>query len=122
MSLAAKLVLAILLVLGGGAAGIRWEKGQQALREQQQREDEAKAYARRLDRQDGAAQGHERDKERMRVQFVTITEEVERVVEKPIYRDVCLDDDGLRILRRAIDGSEAASEPAPALPGPDSAR
>ena len=40
------------------------------------------------------------------------------MVEKPVYRDVCFDDDGLRLIGAAISGHSAASEPAPAVPGP----
>lgn len=67
-------------------------------------------------RVDVSAEGHEKDKARIQSDFAPITKEVERVVEKPVYRNVCLDDDGLRVLSRAIAGPPAASEPAPAVP------
>lgn len=73
-------------------------------------------------RVDVAAGGHEADKSELRTEFVEIVKEVERVVEKPVYRDACLDDDGLRVLRAAIDPAPAASQPAPALPGSSAAR
>lgn len=66
---------------------------------------------------DKGAAAHEADRARIRKEFITITQEVERVVEKPVYRNVCLDDDGLRILERAITGESAAGEPASALSG-----
>ena len=65
---------------------------------------------------DAGAAGHESDKAAIKTEFITITKEVRRVVEKPIYRNVCLDADGLRILERAISGQPAASQPAPTLP------
>lgn len=69
---------------------------------------------------DAGAAGHEADKAGIKTQFITITKEAERVIlEKPMYRNVCLDDDGLRILARAIGGQRAPGEPAPALPGSD---
>jgi len=71
---------------------------------------------------DQGAAGHEADKARIRTQYITLTEEVERVVQKPVYRDVCLDDDGLRILAGAITGQPAAGQPAPAVPRPEPAR
>lgn len=71
---------------------------------------------------DQGAAGHEADRARIRTQFITITKEAERVVEKPVYRNVCLDDDGLRILARAITDQPATGEPAAAVPGLDPAR
>lgn len=65
---------------------------------------------------DGAATGHEADKAKAKVQFRTIYQEVERVVERPVYRNVCLDDDGLRIISAAIGAKPAASEPAASVP------
>ena len=53
-----------------------------------------------------------------RVEFRTITKEVEKIVEKPVYRDVCLDADGLRAVNAALTGaSPPAPEPSDALPG-----
>jgi hypothetical protein len=81
-------------------------------------EQQAKEQAIRLQRGDGAAMGHEADKAEIRTEFVTITEEVERVVEKPVYRDVCLDPDGMRVLSDAIRGAAPAGQPASAVPRP----
>lgn len=66
---------------------------------------------------DGAATGHETDKAKAKVQFRTIYQEVERVVEKPIYRNVCLDDDGLRLIATAIGAKPSASQPETGVPG-----
>jgi hypothetical protein len=68
-------------------------------------------------RVDTAAAEHEGDKREIIVQWKTITKEVDRVVEKPVYRDMCLDDDGMRVLREAI-APTPASEPPGAVPGP----
>lgn len=57
----------------------------------------------------GAAK-HEADKAQIRTVFKTITQEVERIVEKPIYRDICLDDEGLSILRKSIDAANDLGE------------
>lgn len=80
---------------------------------------EAAAEQKRMNEKaaDVAASGHETDKAKTRVQFKTIYQEVDRVVEKPVYRNVCLDDDGLRLIQAAIGAQPAASQPAPTLPG-----
>lgn len=67
---------------------------------------------------DVAAERHEVVKEVIRKEFVPIYKEVDRVVEKIVYRDtVCFDDDGLRVLKDAINGhAKAASESPAKLP------
>lgn len=66
---------------------------------------------------DQAATRYEQAREQVRAEFQIIYRDRDRVVEKPIYRNVCLDADGLRLIRRAItDQAESASEPSPALP------
>lgn len=118
MSALAQLAIALVLLVAGFGAGVRWHAGQDAIAAQEAREQVERQ--RRFDekRVDVAAAGHQADEREIRTEFITITEEVERVVEKPVYRDVCLDDDGLRALRAAIGPGAAASEPARAVPGP----
>jgi len=69
-----------------------------------------------------AAAGHEKDREVIRTEFITITETVEKIVEKPVYRNVCFDDDGMRALRAAIRPGSTASQPGPAVPRSDGPR
>jgi hypothetical protein len=76
----------------------------------------------RAERGDGAAVAHEATKAGMRRQDQILTREVERVVEKAVYRDVCIDADGLRILAADIASRRAASEPTPAVPPASDAR
>ena len=106
----------------GAAFGVKFHAGITAQRDLATHEAQAKATAKKLDRGDKAAVGHEADKSQIRTEFVTITQEVERVVEKPVYRNMCFDDDGLRLLGNAIAGRPAASQPAPALPEPSATR
>lgn len=70
---------------------------------------------------DKAAEAHEVEKVKIRTEVQQIFTEVERVVEKPVYRNVCFDDDGLRQLQRAIGSGAGTGQPAPALPGLDRA-
>lgn len=116
MSWALQLVLALAIFAAGGAAGIKYHAGVDAQRELLVKEAGAKETVRKIERGDKAAVAHENDKVRMRTEFVPITEEIERVVEKPVYRDICFDDDGLRLIGAALGRRGPASEPAPAVP------
>jgi len=67
---------------------------------------------------DNASASHEGFRENERVVYKTITQTVDRIVDRPVYRNVCIDADGLQSLRAAIHGSDAdTSKPAPAVPG-----
>lgn len=117
MSWAARLVILLACFAAGGAAGIKWQIGQQARIELAAAELRASDARQQRLLGDKAARSHEADKVQIRTQIKTIFKEVERVVEKPIYRDtICFDDDGLRIIRAALGSAPAASEPAPAVP------
>lgn len=66
----------------------------------------------------GAATELEQDNAEANVVYREITVEVDRIVERPVYRDRCFDDDGLRAANRALAGPRApAAEPHRALPG-----
>ncbi len=77
--------------------------------------------AARVAKADAAAVLHEAAREQIKTEIQTVIREVPRVVEKPVYRNVCLDGDGLRLVRQAI-GAGAAGEPAPAVSGAVGAR
>jgi hypothetical protein len=74
-------------------------------------EHEAEVQRHRARVADTAAAGHEADRAELRTAFRTIYSEVERVVEKPIYRNVCFDTDGLRALDAAIGGAAPGESP-----------
>lgn len=51
------------------------------------------------------------------IRYKTLVREVEKVVERPVYANVCLDADGLRLANSALAGSSAAPRvPANPLP------
>lgn len=59
----------------------------------------AKKQAEKQHAADAAYQQHKAAADAaQRVQYV----EIEKIIEKPVYRNICLDDDGLRELNRAI--------------------
>lgn len=117
MSIAARLVLLLALFVAGFAAGIKWHAGRVAIAEQARQVNQRATE--RLQRQNTntAAAVHEADKVQIRAEFIPIREEVERVVEKPVYRDVCLDADGLRVIQSAVDRANGtAGQPGHAVP------
>ncbi len=65
-----------------------------------------------------AATQHEREKIVIREKFIPIREEVEHVITQVVYRDtVCLPDDGLRVIRAAIDRANGTTgEPGDTVP------
>lgn len=113
------LALAILGALGGighaiyeaGADAVRleWEQANARAREQ--------ADARAGD----ASAGLEVEREKSKVVYRTITKNVDRYIDRTVYKSECFDADGLRDARAAIAGATApAREPdraVPAAPG-----
>lgn len=117
MSIAAKLILLLAMALAGFAAGVKWQVGIVAARDLKAVQDNARTQILRADRADQAADRHEKSKAAIEVRYQTIEKEVQRVVEKPVYRNICLDDDGLRLVRDALAGpASAASQPAGSVP------
>jgi hypothetical protein len=56
----------------------------------------------------------EKDNARSHTVFRTITQQVDKIIDRPVFHNVCLDDDGLRLANLALSG--VATE-APAGPG-----
>lgn len=56
-----------------------------------------------------AATTFEKGRNRVETVFQTITETVETIVDRPVYRNVCFDDDGMRELARSIAETAATS-------------
>lgn len=107
--------IAACLFAAGAASGVKLQSALTDQKELAEQRAAAWEQAKRIDKIDVASAGHEADKEQIRTQFKTIIKEVDRVVQKPIYLNVCFDDDGLRAARAAIGPAAAASQPAPAL-------
>lgn len=98
----------------GGWTANDWRRDAEVL---EQKQADAKENFRRGEPEGEKGKAFEQDKSQIVKQLRPIIREVERVVEKPVYRNVCLDDDGLRLLRSAIAGTEVpASEPLPTVP------
>lgn len=118
MSLALQLVLAFIIYAGGVGTGIKWHAGEIARRDLVAQQQQAKEVGIKLARGDKAAVAFEGDKARIRTEFLTITEKVDRVVQNPVYRDMCFDAAGVQLVNTAINpAAAAASQPAPSVPG-----
>ena len=102
MSIAAKLVLLIACLVVGFAAGVKYHAGRDAIAEQARQVNQRATE--RLQRQNSntAAVAHESDKVRIETEYRDVIKEVQRVVEKPVYRNVCLDPDGLSVIDDAL--------------------
>lgn len=112
-------VTALAIGFSGGwlAQGWRWDSAE--LARQQKVKADALAQVRRIDK---ASESYEGDRAASKTEFTTITKEVERVIEKPVYRNVCIDDDGLRQLERAARTTGYSGEPAPRVPASGTAK
>ena len=53
------------------------------------------------DKAQKASENYEQTKETERVKTETITRTVQKIVERPIYINTCLDDDGVRLINEA---------------------
>jgi len=108
-------LLGLVLGFGGGWKTQAWRYDSAEL-------DRSRAASRdqlkKIERVDDAAAKHETFKAKEQIRYVYRTQLVDRIVERPVYRDACFDDDGLRVLNDAIAGREPAGEPASAVPGP----
>ena len=61
------------------------------------------------DKAQKASEDYEQTKETERIKTETITRTVQKVVERPIYINTCLDDDGVRLINEAGNTSEFKS-------------
>jgi len=111
MALSAKLILSLVLVASGFTIGWKTQGWRWEAFEAERLRSEAAAKTDALAKADKAAENHEAEKAKLQQQFVTIYRDVEHVVEKPVYHNVCIDADGLRIIAKAIGNSPAASQP-----------
>lgn len=76
---------------------------------------QAKADVQQAQRTSTAVQQHAKVKTETEIRYVTVTREVEKLVERPVYLERCMDDDGLRVLNGQILGTNSPG-PGPALP------
>ena len=81
---------------------------------------EAQAERDRNDRKaaQSASEGFEHDKAKTAIKYRTITKEVEKIVERPIYLRECFDNSGLQLVRDALGTTVNPGEPSGTLLAP----
>ena len=102
MSIAAKLILLLAVFVGGMMAGIKWHAGQDAIKENARQVNQRAEERMRRQNANTAAVAFEGDRVRIETEFRDVIREVDRVIEKPVYRNVCLDPDGLSVIGDAL--------------------
>lgn len=109
------IIAAIIAAMGfaGGWEVRAWKAGSD---HSAQVEAAARETMRRIEHVDIAANGHEEFKQTAAARERVVIKEVERVIEKPVYRNSCFDADGLRIIAADIAARDPASKPAPTVP------
>lgn len=66
-----------------------------------------------------ASEGFENDRTKTEIKYRAITREVEKIIDRPVYRaTLCMDNDGLRILNAAVRAAGDTGEPQDAVPEP----
>ena len=76
---------------------------------------QAQADVQQAQRTSTAVQQHAQTKTETEIRYVTTVKEVEKLVERPVYLERCMDDDGVRILNAQILGTDTPGA-GPALP------
>ena len=118
-----QLVIAVVIFLAGAAAGVKWQVGIHASKELERIAATERETLRRTDKIDQASVKLEERRTETEIIYRTIKERVDHVVEKPIYRNTCIDDDGLRELTAAVSAANpAASQPKGAVSAPKPAK
>jgi len=118
-------IAAGVIFAAGTWTGIRWHAGQDAIAESERLDAIERDRRMAEKRVDTAATSFETDRERLRSDFLVITDRVNDALKSDFYAagaPGCLDDNGLRELTDAIQSGEAGREPAPAVPRSGEAR
>jgi hypothetical protein len=78
------------------------------------------AYDAKAKQYNEAAQALEAARNEREIVYRTITKQVEKVVERPVYRNQCLDTSGVQLINDALAGRASdPAKPAPDLPAAD---
>lgn len=104
-------VAIVTAVFLGGWKAHEWYADSKALAEQKALAEAIAAFERR---ESSIADAVEQKLEQLKANERVIEKHRQKVIERPVYRNVCIDDDGLRLLNSYATGDTA--EPAPEVP------
>ena len=108
-------ILAALALLSGLGTGWQVRSWLEGKHEAERLHLAAQDARRRAEHGDSAAVRNEQGQAVQEARERVVIQEVQRVVEKPVYRNVCIDDDGLRILAEDVRAANGASIAASAV-------
>ena len=111
--IAATVLVATALGFGAGWTVHGWRMAAQKSTQVKQ---EAAKKAADQQQADKASAGFEDARTKNEVRYETVVKVVEKIVDRPVYRSVCLDDDGVQLLNRQIERVADTAEPEPRLP------
>ncbi len=69
---------------------------------QKLKDDQQKALIEKQNKINKVSADYEQLKSEQRVKVETVTREVQKIIERPAYNNVCIDDDGLRVINSLI--------------------
>jgi len=69
---------------------------------QKLKDDQQKELAKAQDKANQASADYEKLKSEQRVKNEVVIKEVQKIIDRPVYRNVCIDDDGVRQLNSLI--------------------
>ncbi|WP_171478491.1 hypothetical protein [Acinetobacter sp. WCHAc060033] len=69
---------------------------------QKLKDDQQQALIKKQNEVNQVSADYEQLKSEQRVKVETVTREVQKIVERPVYNNVCIDDDGMRIINSLI--------------------
>lgn len=102
----ALIAIAVMGMIGTGVYKVKQWGGNEVRAEWDA--DKAATRAREAAASAKAAADLEKSRNERKVVIQTRTRYVDKLVDRPVYRNVCVDADGLRCLTAAIDGKDAA--------------
>lgn len=109
-------------LLAGSAMTWRVQEWRHGAAEASRIKAEGIAMLRRQDNAIDASIAYQQGEAAAEIREREVIKEVIRVVQKPVYREQCLDDDGMRIIAADIQAANARRGLGPALPASSSAK
>ena len=102
IGLLAFLLLVCLGLLNSKTGQLKEAKSQCTAKVQKLKDDQQKALVEKQNKMNKVSADYEQLKSEQRVKVETVTREVQKIVDRPVYQSVCIDDDGLRIINSLI--------------------